>query len=208
MHRPISEPPMTDPNLPNRFAIIPVFPSTDTKEAIVIGDYKEVMEYIPQSVARDDAMRELENARLTHEQIKHAQERTRAVQVLMLNEALDRLTTRQDSFATKQRERRREAKARRDAAEAKRIQDALNKLPDPDDPHAFASTPIPIRDDEPPASLVSKEPEPSLRVGDQGNLPNELLEGVPPAPATHPIDPDPDKGFVYPQPISVSLNEG
>src|SRR5215472_2311790 len=191
----------------DRYAIVPIAPGPVPKEAIVVGNIDQVFEYIPQSVARDDAMKELEAARFTHEQIKYAQERTRAVQVLMLNEALDRLTTRQDSFATKQRERRREAKARRDAAEAKRIQDALNKLPDPDDPHAFASTPIPIRDDEPPASLVSKEPEPSLRVGDQGNLPNELLEGVPPGPATHPIDPDPDKGTVYPQPISVSLNK-
>jgi len=191
---------MTDPNLPNRFAIIPVFPSTDTKEAIVIGDYKEVMEYIPQSVARDDAMKELEAARFTHEQIAHAQERTRAVQVLMLNEALDRLTTRQDSFGTRQRERRRQAKARRDAAEAKRIQDALDALPDPDDPHAF----IPGGELH---SLPGKEEAAPLRAEDQGNLPPELLEGVPPAPATRPIDPDPDKGTVYPQPISVSLNK-
>src|SRR5262249_42213444 len=66
----------------------------------------------------------LRKARLTHDQIAHAQERTRALQALMLNEALDRLLTRQDSFATKQRERHREAKARRDAAEAKRIADA------------------------------------------------------------------------------------
>jgi hypothetical protein len=127
----------------------------------------------------------------------------------MLNEALDRLTSRQDSFATKQRERRRQAKARRDAAEAKRIQAALDALPDPDDPHAF--TPgaelhsLPAKEE---ATPLSKDPEPSLEVGDQGNLPNELLEGVPPAPATYPIDPDPDKGSVYPQPISVSLNEG
>src|SRR6516164_9619059 len=149
---------------PGRFAIIPVFPSTDTKEAICIGDYKEVMAYIPQSCARADEMRKLDEARLTHDQIAHAQERTRAVQVLMLNEALDRLTSRQDSFATKQRERRREAKARRDAAEAKRIQAALDALPDPDDPHAFASIPAKIRDDQPPASLVSKEPDPPLEL--------------------------------------------
>jgi hypothetical protein len=185
---------------PGRFAIIPVFPSTDTKEAICIGDYKEVMAYIPQSCARADEMRKLDEARLTHDQIAHAQERTRAVQVLMLNEALDRLTSRQDSFATKQRERRREAKARRDAAEAKRIQDALNALPDPDDPHAF----VPGGELH---TLPAKEEAASLKVQDQNNLPNELLEGVPPAPATYPIDPDPDKGSVYPQPISVSLNE-
>jgi hypothetical protein len=190
----------------DRYAIVPIAPGPVPKEAIVVGNIDQVFEYIPQSVARDDAMKELEAARFTHEQIAHAQERTRAVQVLMLNEALDRLTSRQDSFATKQRERRKEAKARRDAAEAKRIQAALDALPDPDDPHAFASTPAKIRDDEPPAPL-SKDAEPSLKLEDQSNLPNELLEGVPPAPATYPIDPDPDKGTVYPQPISVSLNK-
>ena len=193
----------------DRYAIVPIAPGPVPKEAIVVGNIDQVFEYIPQSVARVDAMKELEAARLTHDQIAHAQERTRAVQVLMLNEALDRLITRQDSFASKQRERRRDAKARRDAAEAKRIQAALDALPDPDDPHAF--TPgaelhsLPAKEE---ATPLSKDPEPSLEVGDQGNLPNELLEGVPPAPATHPIDPDPDKGSVVPQPISVSLNEG
>jgi hypothetical protein len=189
-----------DPDFPNRYAIIPVFPSTDTKEAIVIGDYKEVMEYIPQSVARDDAMAELEKARLTHDQIAHAQERTRAVQALMLNEALDRLTSRQDSFGSRQRERRRDAKARRDAAEAKRIQDALDALPDPDDPHAFT-----------PSGELHSLPakEEAASIGDQGNLPPELLEGAPPAPGTDPVlpgelgkAPDPPA-----QPISISLNE-
>jgi len=184
----------------DRYAIIPIPPGPTPKEAIVVGNIDQVFEYIPQSVARDDAMKELEAARFTHEQIAHVQERTRTVQVLMLNEALDRLTTRQDSFGTRQRERRRQAKARRDAAEAKRIQDALDALPDPDDPHAF----IPGGELH---SLPGKEEAAPLRAEDQGNLPNELLEGVPPGPATHPIDPDPDKGTVYPQPISVSLNK-
>lgn len=184
----------------DRYAIVPIAPGPVPKEAIVVGNIDQVFEYIPQSVARDDAMKELEAARFTHEQIAHAQERTRAVQVLMLNEALDRLTTRQDSFGTRQRERRRQAKARRDAAEAKRIQDALDALPDPDDPHAF----IPGGELH---SLPGKEEAAPLRAEDQGNLPNELLEGVPPGRATHPIDPDPDKGAVYPQPISVSLNK-
>ena len=173
----------------DRYAIIPISPGPAPKEAIVVGNIDQVFEYIPQSVARDDAMKELEAARFTHEQIAHAQERTRAVQVLMLNEALDRLTTRQDSFATKQRERRREAKARRDAAEAKRIQAALDALPDPDDPHAFASIPAKIRDDQPPASLVSKEPDPPLEL--------EATLGKEPEP----------QGYVYPQPTAVQLNE-
>jgi hypothetical protein len=198
----------------DRYAIIPIPPGPAPAEAIVTGNIDQVFEYIPQSVARDDAMKELDQARLTLDQIAHAQERTRAVQALMLNEALDRLTTRQDSFATKQRERRKEAKARRDAAEARRIQAALDALPDPDDPHAFASTPSKIRDDEPPASVgeplradLSKEPEPNLEIeGDQSTLPNELLEGVPPAPSTYPNSELP-KPPVVSQPVSISLNK-
>jgi hypothetical protein len=187
----------------DRYAIIPIPPGPAPAEAIVTGNIDQVFEYIPQSVARDDAMKELEAARLSHAQIAHAQERTRAVQALMLNEALDRLTTRQDSFATKQRERRREAKARRDAAEAQRIQAALDALPDPDDPHAFASTPSKIRDDEPPASLVSKEPEPALELADE----EPLFEMPEPGEVTDARRKPKGEGKVFPQPTAISLNE-
>ena len=192
-----------DPNLPNRFAIIPVFPSTDTKEAIVIGDYKEVMEYIPQSVARDDAMRELDAARLSAEQITHAQERTRAVQKIFLLEAINQLTARADNFETRKRERRREAKARRDAAEAKRIADAQA---------ASIKAALDALNEYSPSgelhSLPGKEEAAPPKAEDQSNLPNELLEGVPPAPGTDPVLPGELGKAPEPpaQPISVSLN--
>ena len=57
--------------------------------------------------------------------------------------------------------------------------------------------------DEPPSEL----PEPPLEVeSDQGTLPNELLEGVPPPPSTYP-DPELPKPPVVSQPVSVSLNK-
>jgi hypothetical protein len=174
---------------PGRFAIIPVFPSTDTKEAICIGDYKEVMAYIPQSVARDDAMRELDKARLTHDQIAHAQERTRAVQVCAFADSVKQLTRRLDSYEAEQLEKLIREREEAERAEAKRTQDALDALPDPDDPHAFASIPTKIRDDEPPASLVSKEPDPPF---DLQSAPGKEPE---------------QKGHVYPQPTAISLNE-
>jgi len=186
-----------DPNLPNRFAIIPVFPSTDTKEAIVIGDYKEVMEYIPQSVARDDAMRELENAQLTHDQIAHAQERTRALQVATFCDDIKHLASRADSFATRQRVRREEAKARRDAAEARRIADAQAAS------IKAALDALNAHEHHPSGELHAIAPK-----DDQGNLPNELLGNVPPAPGTDPVlpgelgkAPDPPA-----QPVAISLN--
>jgi hypothetical protein len=176
----------------DRYAIVPIAPGPVPKEAIVVGNIDQVFEYIPQSVARDDAMKELQAARLTHDQIAHAQERTRAVQAIMLNESLDRLYTRMDSFGTRQRERRRQAKARRDAAEAKRIQDALDALPDPDDPHAFTPSgelhPLPAKEEAAPI---------------RRDQPKEL-EGFVGDPEPQPEN----KGSVVPQPIAISLNEG
>src|SRR6516165_1099558 len=102
-------------HLPDRYAIIPVFPSTNTDEAIVIGDMRQVFEYIPQSVARDDAMAELERARFTADQIKSMQAKTRAVQVSMLADSVSHLSRRLDSFLA-----RRADEARRDAEEAER----------------------------------------------------------------------------------------
>jgi hypothetical protein len=53
----------------------------------------------------------------------------------------------------------------------------------------------------------SKDPEADLEVeDDQSTLPNELQEGVPPAPSTYP-DPELPKPPVVSQPVSVSLNQ-
>jgi len=120
--------------LPDRYAIIPVFPSTNTDEAIVIGDMRQVMEYIPQSVARNDAMAELERARFTAEQIKSMQDKTRAVQVSMLADSVSHLAGRLDALVARRTERARQDAACEAEEEAKRIQAELDALPDPDDP--------------------------------------------------------------------------
>jgi len=57
--------------------------------------------------------------------------------------------------------------------------------------------------DEPP----SETPEPDFEVeDDQGTLPNELLEGAPPAPSNYP-NPELPKPPVVSQPVSISLNK-
>jgi hypothetical protein len=62
----------------------------------------------------------------------------------------------------------------------------------------------------PPAKVgdaSSKLPEPSLEVeDDQSTLPNELQEGVPPAPSTYPNSELPHPPVVS-QPIAISLNK-
>jgi hypothetical protein len=92
-------------HLPDRYAIIPVFPSTNTDEAIVIGDMRQVMEYIPQSAARADAMAELDRRMLTADEICHAQERTRAVQVAAFCDSVTQLSKRLDSYELERLER-------------------------------------------------------------------------------------------------------
>src|SRR5262245_21805936 len=125
-------------NDPGLFAIVPTTLPAPT-DAIVVGNMSQVMEYIPQTIARDNAMAQLERARLTADQIKSAQAKTRKIQLGMLTDALSHLSTRLDKFVE-----RRDAQARRDAEEAERqeagrIQAELDQLPDPDDPDALSA---------------------------------------------------------------------
>src|SRR5262249_9490855 len=121
-------------NPTDRFAIIPITPGPAPAEAIVVGDMRQVFEYIPQSVARNDAMAELERARFTADQIKGIQEKTRAVQVSMLADSVTHLSSRMDALVTRRAERARRDAEREAEEEAKRIQAELDALPDPDDP--------------------------------------------------------------------------
>jgi hypothetical protein len=121
----------------HRFAIIPVFPSTNTEEAICIGPMSEVMQYLPQTTARADALKELERARVSADEIKAIQDKTRGVQAAILADSVAQLTRRMDALVA-----RREEQARRDAEEAEReeaerIQAHLDAQPDPDDPDVW-----------------------------------------------------------------------
>jgi len=153
-------------HLPNRYAIIPVFPSTKTDEAIVIGDMRQVMEYIPQSVARADAMEQLERARFTADQIKSMQAKTRAVQVSMLADSVSHLPRRLDSLIAQRQERARRDAEREAEEEAERIQAELDALPDPDDPDAHQPGGGELH-----ALPPSEKPELSLELRRSGRVP-------------------------------------
>jgi hypothetical protein len=204
---------MTD--LPERFAIIPIEPGTAPPEALVIGNMEQVMEYIPQSVARDEAMAELERARVTADRLKGMQAATTKLQVAAFADAIDHLERRLDAKEAELEEQARRNAENAEHREAERIAAHLDALPDPDDPdtwdgpsHGGALTPLPASHPE------DKE---QLAASDQGNLPPELLAGAPPDPGTAPtigLDARRARGRQtkrapppYPQPISVSLNE-
>jgi hypothetical protein len=105
-----------------------------------------------------------------------------------------------------------EARQRADA-EKERHQRRFDEEPitlPPDLADKQASTPPSKVADEtqhPGGELHSVDPkeEPSLD-DNEGDLPKELLEGVPPAPSTYP-DPELPKPPVVSQPVSISLNQ-
>jgi len=97
-----------------------------------------------------------------------------------------------------------EARQRADA-EAARHQHRLDAepitLPPDISEYQAANPPAEIKDDNPPQSDESEFPEPPMGTADQGALPEELAKYV------ETPDPEPPKGKVYPQPVSISLTE-
>jgi hypothetical protein len=159
------------------------------------------MEHLPDTIARQDAITRLDEGMAKAAEVAQLQSMARACNVIAFADSIDRLAGRLDAF-TARRDARRRADAEREAEEeSQRIQAKLDALPDPDDPHAF--TPSAGGELHP---LPGKEEAAPLRSEDQGNLPEELQKGVPPAPGTYPNSELP-KPPVVSQPVSISLNE-
>jgi hypothetical protein len=111
--------------------------------------------------------------------------------------------------------------ARLNEAEDARKADAARKAKLDEEPLVLPPLPPDIAEKQasaPPAKIdndagASKEPDPNLEIDPrsveedgEGDLPNQLLEGMPPAPNTYP-NPELPHPPVVSQPISVSLNE-
>jgi hypothetical protein len=122
------------------FAIVPVTHGPAPDDAIVVGDLCEVMAYIPQSIARNGALEELEKARFTADQIASMQQKTRAVQVSMLTDSVNHLSSRFDSLLEQRSEAARARAKAEEEAEQQRIADELASLPDPDNPGVHENT--------------------------------------------------------------------
>jgi hypothetical protein len=180
------------PSTAERFAIVPLSTGPAPADAIITGSMSAVMEYIPQSVARQDAIEELEKARFTADQISSLQEKTRAVQATMLSDSINHLTARLDVLVARRDEEAREREAEEETAEAKKIADELAALPDPDDPRPHENTGN--------LHTLSAKEDPGDPTDDtEGYLPEELAP---------PPDPPPEqKGTVFPQPTAIQANE-
>jgi hypothetical protein len=123
-------------------------------DAIVVGPMSEVFEYIPQSVARADAVAELNRSRFTADQIARVQSVTRAVQVATLADTIKRLDAMLNAVLQRRSDSALARQRRDEEEEQQRIKAQLDALPDPDAPDPL----LPLR---------SKEPEPSLALEDQ-----------------------------------------
>jgi hypothetical protein len=176
------------PSTAERFAIIPLSPGPAPADAIIIGSMSAVMEYIPQSVARNDAHEELERARFAADQIASLQSKTRAVQASMLADSVNHLSARLDALVARRADEARERAKAEEEAEAQRIQDELNALPDPDDPTSFEGDRH-IHGGE-LHTLSPKTEEEELEIVDQAEFP----------------EPEDPTGTVIPQPTAVEFD--
>jgi hypothetical protein len=180
-------------NSTDRFAIVQLHEHQPIPDnTIMQGSMDAVMERIIDSNARNTAMDLLRDARIAADQLE--QTRAQETQILArgiqsLNDTITRLSRRMDAMEEQQ-----STKMRHDAAlEAKRIQDYLNTLPDPDDPVAAAIFP-------PDGSLHALPPTDDA----VGDLPAELSRATPP-PGNPELDEPPQPKFR--SPVAVSLNE-
>jgi hypothetical protein len=166
------------------------------------------MEYIPQSRARQDAYEELEAARIKSEHIGIMQEANRAIQVAAFCDSVSHISRRLDALEQRRTDRIRAEEEEREAAEQKAIEDALSSLPDPDAPHEWEAHPTGDLHDLPP-SEPQHEQQLEATEGEhpddnEGDLPNELTEKVPPITGTDPEFP----GAREPEarnPVGISL---
>ena len=177
-------------------------------EAMLIGTMggiRSVYDIIRSDAVEAAARADAEEARTTL--IKHVCER------------VDALAARVDAFASEleafKAKERADAEAAAQAEEERRRQLEEDPLEDPPDiaEYQARNPPSEIEDEEhqPGGELHTvapkEDPEPDLEVeDDQGTLPNELQEGVPPAPSNYP-NPELPKPPVVSQPVSISLNK-
>lgn len=196
--------PMPQPG-PERFAIIELPPGPAPAESILVGSLDMLMEQIPDSIARKNAMARLEDARISADEIARMQDATRGILASTLADAVTTLARRLDNFEARRAEQAiAEAKERNDR-ERQQIQERLDALPNPDDPdnwdyhpggdlHSVAPSAPEDRkqlaasedDDQPVPLSYGKLPLSYVKSEAEGDLPRELTKEVPVDPGTEP----------------------
>jgi hypothetical protein len=201
-----------------RFAIVPVITSRPPDEAIVVGPLSEMMSFLPDTFARNDAISRLDEGLARAARIDQLQSMTRVCNVLAFADSITRLTRRMDDLEAKRADnaRRAEEQAAREAEEreereAQEIQDALNSLPG-GELHELA----------PPSTSEDPDPDLELEGDDAGGvplsykqIPTSYVRGGPrdttgdlPKELSDPPDPVPEpRGSTLPPPTAISFHE-
>jgi hypothetical protein len=175
----------TDPNA--RYAIIPIPPGPPPPNALMIGGpLSQVMQCIPDTIARRNSIRSLQAARLDAAVITQAQKATRALQVQSFCDGVNQISARLDAVEKRRARKLRQIAAQQKADDEKQIADYLNTLPDPDNP---------------PASYVYfntgdlSTPLPPTNSDNEGDLPKNLLQTTPPTPGIYPSSDPSELGY-------------
>ena len=197
---------MTDITLNHEtFAIVPVFNGKPPSDAIMWGSISEVMEYVGQSQARAAVEQRIAAEK---EQLK-TDAKVLAQAQHITAEAATRVTALGDAMvAARERQARKDAEAKKAAAEAeeqKRIEDAMARLPDPDNPIAASGDNGDLQAPHHPPDKERHDPEAD---GITGSFPTPLEKEAPRGGEYQEID---IKKLAYPQkpqqqPVAISLN--
>ena len=91
----------------------------------MVGPLEVVMQCLPDTVARADALEELEFARIKSDQISTMQNVSRALQVSAFCDSVQQITRRMDALETRRAERARKDAEEARAREEQQIADAL-----------------------------------------------------------------------------------
>ena len=187
------------------FAIVPVFDNRPPSDAIVYGSLPEVMEYIRGTQSRVQAEQRIAQAQ---EQLKNDAKVLAQAQHKTLDVATKLTAMGHAMVAAHEQKVRRDAaakKAAEEAAEAKRVQDLLNSLPDPDRPDDgdLQVKPAPSTEHLLPSDGIAGED------GVSGNFPTRLEKNAPRGGEYQETD---IKKLAHPQtpphqPVAISLNE-
>lgn len=172
-------------NTSDRFAIVAIPPGPTPADALMVGPLEVVMQCLPDTVARADALEELEFARIKSDQISTMQNVNRALQVSAFCDSVQQITRRMDALETRRAERARKDAEEARAREEQQIADALSKLPDPDLPSAWSNdgelTTHPASQSEDVEELEASEHN-----DNEGDLPVKLTNELPPITGTDP----------------------
>jgi hypothetical protein len=186
---------MSDPN--EMFAVVS-YSGKAPDEAIITGNLSQVTEYIPQSVAREEAEQHLAEAEQRAEEVAQHQSEIRAQAAQILTDGMARLSERIDAFETNQKARADQQKRDAEAAETEAIEQMLARLPDPDTPDAMRDSSQPPSGDLHSIAPVDREPldpegepvpgelpdpddpENTRAEAVTGAMPRELDKGAPP----------------------------